>query len=144
MDIIWSCETLIAKDLGIGSQTNLQGFKIDTKTYLFVNDMHIMIHKMHLDYLVSHELILFFSLQENSLTSEGWVTRLSAYLLPMISTKHLGRVLLNFSYILCSKPLAHPFSTLPMCLMNVVNDKLVGCCAWKLACMATQMTIFNL
>lgn len=106
--------------------------------------MHIMIHKMHLDYLVSHELILFFSLQENSLTSEGWVTRLSAYLLPMISTKHLGRVLLNFSYILCSKPLAHPFSTLPMCLMNLVNDKLVGCCAWKLACMATQMTIFNL
>lgn len=32
MDIIWSCETLIAKDWGIGSQTNLQGFKIDTKT----------------------------------------------------------------------------------------------------------------
>lgn len=27
--------------------------------------------KMHLNYLVSHELILFFSLQENSLTSEG-------------------------------------------------------------------------
>lgn len=112
---------LIAKDCGIGSQTNLQGFKIETNTciYFFVNDVHIMIIKMRLNYLVSHELILFFSLQENSLTSEGWVTRLSAYLLPMISTKHLGRVLLNFSYVLCSKPLPHtPTPPLPMCLMN--------------------------
>lgn len=37
----------------------------------FVNDVHIMIIRLRLNYLVSHELILFFSLQENSLTSEG-------------------------------------------------------------------------
>lgn len=63
----------LSRDCGIGSQTNLQGFKIETNTciYFFVNDVHIMIIKMHLNYLVSHELILFFSLQENSLTSEG-------------------------------------------------------------------------
>lgn len=107
--------------------------------------MHITIHKMHVYVPVFvriiwiihvFELMLFFFLQENSLTSEGWVTRLSAYLLPMISTKHLGRVLLNFSYVLWSKPLPHPNLHPSLCVWWISYDKLVDCCAWKLACMA--------